>query len=84
MDAKITSCPGFSLLNSYIATQVCSEPSWGRDVGQLAGSAGEGAGVVVEKGLVWVAREGPRGEVGSQEDGEGRVEGERPHHDSSF
>lgn len=30
-------------------------------MGQLAGSAGVGAGVVMEKGLVWVAREGPRG-----------------------
>ena len=42
-------------LSSCMAIHVCSEPSWGRDVGRLAGSAGVGAGVVAEKGLVWVA-----------------------------
>lgn len=55
MDAKIESGSGFSLLNSCMATPACSEPSWRRDVGLLAGSVGMSAGLVVERSLVWVA-----------------------------
>lgn len=61
MDTKTESGSGFSLVNSCMATLVCSEPSWRKDVGQFAGSSGVSAGVVVEKSLVWVAWEGPKG-----------------------